>query len=162
MAENSPAPDKSKQADGWGMSLFFPTTNQAEADDLERRLTTLLQALGVLSEQTSLAPGIWVFLTSLAPVWEQVEQVAQKIEKSKLPQAKLLLHARAASNKKEIGDIELNRPFKIEIGDEILSFAFNGRIKILSSKILLGLLGLKNLIFNKEANGAQRLQIILA
>lgn len=143
MAKNSPAPPDednpkgSPQENGWGMSLFFARETQVKY--MRDFFDLLIVAFGNKQsavDYASTAAGFWVFFTSLEKVWEEVENIAQALESQKLPKAKMLVHARAATNEKEIGDIELNMPFKIDIDGEILSFAFNGHFSGATAKIL--------------------------
>ncbi len=140
------------------MRLFFPI-GPDEAVVLMQTLRELFGTEKLHVELYPLASGLWLFLSSLLPVWTQSEQIARKIEIQNFSQAKLLAHARAASNKAEIGDIELNMPFKIDIDGEILSFAFNGRFSGATAKIIQEELNLTRL--GHRGNGAQLLKNLL-
>ena len=168
MAQESPAPPDEKepkpypQKDGWGVSLFFQVSH-GEVAQLMDSLSLLFCSENVQYEQhASLAPGLWLFLTSLQPVWDQAEMLATKLESAQLSPAKLLLHARAAHKEIEVGNIQQNMPFMIRVGDEILSFAFNGLFRLHSPNQFFALLDLQNLKFEKEKNGAQRLAKVFA
>jgi len=111
-------------------------------------------------ELHALAPGLWLFLSSLLPIWTQADQIARKLELINFSSAKMLAHARAADKPSEIGKIQLNMPFKMDANGETLSFAFNGRIKVHLPKLLLKKLGLEDLMLENALNGAQRLAAI--